>query len=101
MDNQKCLNKEGIIIYHVDGSLYTYPSGVTYCNYNNDQAGLHAERFNLIEFAKKDYEPYVIDLSNSTMANLDLVDNNGLSLKFSIEVKSKENGVLNLHIEKS
>ena len=81
------LNKEGIIIYHVDGSLYTFDTGETICNYNNDQAGYYSERFNLIEFAKKDYNPYIFEGKEGS-ASLDLIDNNGLSLKFSLESSS-------------
>ena len=73
---------------------------LTYLNYNNDQGGIHSERFNLIEFANKDYEPYVIDLSKDTKAKLDLIDNNSLPLDFSIEIKSIEGEKLNIHIEK-
>lgn len=80
------LNQSGIIIYHVDGCLYTYNSGTVMMNYNNDQAGEYSERFNLIEFAKKDYNPYVLTSDGQTTLNL--VDNNKLDLSFTLEMQT-------------
>ncbi len=77
----------GIVIYHVDGCLYTYPSGTTIMNYNNDQSGEYSEQFNLIEFANKDYNPYVIIGDGN--ATLNLVDNNKQNLSFSLTSKTK------------
>ena len=92
----KYFNQKGIIIYHVDGCLYTYDSGITMMNYNNDQAGRYAERFNLIEFANKDYNPFI--LKDNGEATLDLVDNNNLNLSFTIGMEKVSVNSVNLTI---
>ena len=96
-----CLNKKGIVIYHVDASLYTYQNGMMYCCYNNDQAGITSDLHNLIEAAKKDYNPYVIYLGEEHSTSFSVKDNNGLPLNISITVQGADLDSITLHIEKN
>jgi hypothetical protein len=64
--------------------------------YNNDQAGQYSERFNLIEFAKKDYYPYVLTSDGHTTLNL--VDNNKIDLSFTLEMQTINSTKINLSV---
>ena len=95
--------RDGIVVYHVNASLYAYEiNGTIYYdvyNTNTDQSDSYGTVDNLIEFVKSPADTFTYIVGDSLSANV--TNDNGAKIAYTFTVDAIENGVATLTFTKN